>query len=244
MTKLNQIIALASGQKGRTQSELTEVYHKLQKQDLLAGISRSYKPKEEDGEQFPPESKRVNYSVDKAFVDMEETMTKLWDIVATQDYANCNAKADVSVDGEVILKNVPVTHLLFLEKQLTDIHTVIKKLPVLDPSEEWERSGQNDCWATKAYETAKTKKVPRNHVKYEATKEHPAQVEMYMEDIVAGYWTTVKLSGAITEARRNQLLHRVEQLQDAVKRAREKANETEVVDQSVGKPIFRFLFES
>ena len=30
-----------------------------------------------------------------------------------------------------------MTYLLFLEKQLTDLHTFVKKLPVLDAAESW-----------------------------------------------------------------------------------------------------------
>lgn len=41
----------------------------------------------------------------------------MFDVVATQDFANCQAKADVMVEGRVLIKDAPVTHLLFLEKQ-------------------------------------------------------------------------------------------------------------------------------
>ena len=50
-------------------------------------------------------------------------------VLATQDFANCQAKANVVVDGQTILKEVPVTHLLFLEKQLVDLRTFIDGLP-------------------------------------------------------------------------------------------------------------------
>lgn len=69
--------------------------------------------------------------------------------------------------------------------------------------------------------TVRTKKVPRNHVKAEATDKHPAQVDVYYEDVPVGYWTTVKFSGALPARRVNELLDRVEKLQQAVKFARE-----------------------
>jgi hypothetical protein len=88
----------------------------------------------------------------------------------------------------------------------------------------------------------RTKKVPRNHVKAEATEKHPAQVEVYHEDVVVGYWRTVKFSGALPAQRVNELLERVEKLQAAVKFAREDANGTEVTDQKPGKKVFDYLF--
>jgi len=69
----------------------------------------------------------------------------MFDIVATQDWANCQAVADVVVDDQVILAQVPFTHLLFLEKQLLDIQTLVEKLPVLDPAERCVTAG---TWTT------------------------------------------------------------------------------------------------
>ena len=244
MTKLNQIIAVSNGKKSRTQSSMTELYHKLQKSPLLSGIARTYRPKDDDGEQLPPESNRVLLQVKDIIKEASTIWTELFDAIATQDTANCSASADVCVDGEVLLADVPVTHLLFLEKQLNDIHSFVSKVPTLDPAYEWEWSDEANCYATKPTETTRTKKIPRNHVKYEATKEHPAQVEMFTEDVLVGYWTKVDFSGAMLEKQKNQIVNRVRQLQEAVKQAREDANNTDVVLVENGKVIFGFLFET
>ena len=50
MAKLNQIIAVEKGVKSRSFQELTEAHHALQKPTLLSGISRTYRPKDEEGE--------------------------------------------------------------------------------------------------------------------------------------------------------------------------------------------------
>jgi hypothetical protein len=65
---------------------------------------------------------------------------------------------------------------------------------------------------------------------------------VYYEDIVVGFWRTVKFSGALPARRVNELAERVERLQEAVKFAREEANNLEVQDQKVGEKIFQFLF--
>ena len=91
-------------------------------------------------------------------------------------------------------------------------------------------------------QTLKTFKTPRNHVKAEATEHHPAQVDVYYEDITIGYWRTVKFSGALPARRINELLQRVEILQQAVMFAREEANNSEVEDKRVGERIFQFIF--
>lgn len=242
MTKLCQIIAVANGKKSKAQSELTRVHHTLAKAGLLEGIARSYRPKDEEGEKLPGESKRVQFTATQGIREAAAVLSELIDVVATQDTANCEAKADVVVDGKALLPKVPVTNLLFLEKQLTDLHTFVDKLPTLDPAETWEHDGAAGTFATPPFETARTKKIPRNHVKAEATDKHPAQVDVYIEDVVAGYWSTKKFSGALPATERNGMLERVRKLQEAVKFAREEANAIEVKDVKFGKPIMEYIF--
>lgn len=242
MPKLNQIIAVANGRKSHAQSVLTTIHHKVQKIDLLSGISRTYRPKDEDGERLPPESKRVQYTASEAIREATAVLEELFDAVATQDATNCVAKADVIVDGVAILSRVPVTHLLFIEKQLVDIGTFVEKLPTLDPADEWQYREDVDGYATTASETTRTKKIPKAFVAYEATKEHPAQVQVFNEDVIAGYWSQVKFSGAIPAKDRNAMLDRVRKLQTAVKFAREEANSVDVVILETGKPVLSFVF--
>ncbi|ROO59257.1 hypothetical protein EDC02_1052 [Micromonospora sp. Llam0] len=242
VTKLNQIIAVEKGVKSKSFAELTEAHHVVQKQPLLSGISRTYQPKDEEGEQFPPESTRVQVHAEQVLRDVAKTLTRLFDVTATKDWANTRATADVVVDGRTLVTAAPVSYLLFLEKQLVDLHTFVKKLPVLDAAESWSRDESTDSWRTEPVRTVKTKKVPRNHVKAEATDKHPAQVEVYYEDVPVGYWTTVKFSGALPARRVNELLDRIAALQTAVKFAREEANGAEVTDQRIGDTVFGYLF--
>lgn len=242
MPKLNQIIAIEKGVKSQSLRELTDAHKQLQKDSLLAGIARTYRPRDEEGEQYPPEATRVQLKANEVIERTIEILTRLFDVTATKDYANGDARADIVVDGETLLAQVPVTYLLFLEKQLNDLHTFVKKLPVLDASEIWTFDESADTYATEPIQTVRTKKIPRNHVKAEATEHHPAQVEVYYEDVVVGYWRTVKFSGALPATRVNQLVERVETLQAAVKFAREEANSLDVNDQTVGKVIFDFIF--
>lgn len=241
-TKLNQIIAVEKGVKSKSYADLTTAHHDVQKQALLSGISRTYQPKDEDGEHLPPESTKVQLNAEHILTRTAANLTRLFDITATKDWANCQAVADVMVDGQTLIAGAPVSYLLFLEKQLTDLLTFVKKLPVLDASETWAHDPSTDSWRTEPVRTLRTKKVPRNHVKAEATEKHPAQVEIYFEDITVGTWTTTKFSGALPAQRVHELEARVEKLAHAVKFAREEANGFEVADQRVGEAVFGFLF--
>ncbi len=243
MARLNQIIAIEKGIKSRSVQELAEAQKALQKPALLSGISRTYRPKDEEGEQLPPESKKVEVKAEEIIRKTGEVLTKLLDVTATKDWTNCTARADVVVDGQTLLTQAPVSYLLFLEKQLTDLRTFIKKLPVLDAADTWTFDESSDCWATEPVQTLRTFKTPRNHVKAEATEHHPAQVEVYYEDVTIGYWRTVKFSGALPARRVNEMLEKLEKLSQAVKFAREEANNSEAEDQKVGERIFQYLFQ-
>lgn len=242
MLLLNQVIALVKGEKPRAENALTRVYHNIQKSEPLYGITRTYQSRSEDGDHYPSEGNSVQVSVTKLLDDVSKGMTKLFDLTATLETGNTIARADVVVDDLVLLPNVPVTYLLFLEKKMVDMVTLISKLPVLDPSQNWTFDPATNTYRTDPMQTVKAKKIPRNHVKAEATDKHPAQVELYYEDVVVGDWTTTKLSGALTAKRVSELLTRAQKLQDAVKSAREKANSIEVKDVKVGEKFFGYLF--
>lgn len=242
MPKLNQIIAIQSGRKTQAKDALTQAYHQIQKPDLMNGIARAYKPKDESGETLPPEGKLVQVKTGDVIDRISRELVELFDIVATQDFANCQARADIKIGDIVLVASVPVTHLLFLEKQMIDLKTFIEKLPVLDPGESWVFDPVQDCYASIPFQTTRTKKIPRNHIKYEATKEHPAQVEMFHEDLIVGVWTTVKFSGAIPAKDRNDMLDRIKHLSDAIKCAREEANGMDVTKQQIGESLLGFIF--
>jgi hypothetical protein len=244
MTKLSQIVAVEKGVKSDASRRFTDAHREVQKQPLLSGISRTYQPRDDEGDPLPPESTKVQVKCEEVLGEVSALLTRLFDVTLTKDQANCAARADVVVDGRAVLSDVPVTYLLFLEKQLTDLHTFVSKLPVLDPAEDWEETLDpvSGCWKTRPVRTVRSKKIPRNHVMAEATKEHPAQVQVYMEDVPVGDWTTVRFSGALPATRVREILDRVTALQEAVKFAREAANGTEVTDQHAGEAVFRYLF--
>lgn len=243
MPKLNQIIAIEKGVKNDANKAITNYHHRLQKPPLLSGISRTYRPKDEEGDQLPPESTKLQVNAETVLAEAVEAFARLFAITLEKDGTNLHALADIVVDGEVLLGKVSVPYLLFLEKQLTDIHTVIAKLPTLDPAEEWTFVENVGAYASVPTDTTRTKKIPRNHIKAEATDKHPAQVELFHEDVIVGYWRTIKFSGAVPQKRVADLLGKVEKVQKAVKFAREEANGTQVqVDGATSRRILDYIF--
>ncbi|MEW1922219.1 hypothetical protein [Streptomyces sp. NPDC088360] len=241
-TRLSQIVAVEKTRKTEAYGALTAAHHEVMKSPLLTGISRTYRPRDEEGEQLPAESTRVQLRAEDAISRALSGLAPFYDVTATKDWANTTARADIRIGDQIVISQAPVTYLLFLEKQLTSLHTFVEKLPVLDPAEQWSWDDQAGVWRTAAYETIRSKKVPRNHVKAPATDRHPAQVDVYFEDVPVGTWTTVKYSGALPATRRQALLDRIQLMRDAVKYAREEANSAEIQNQHPGATLLNYLF--
>lgn len=242
--RLHQVLALEKGAKAQTESEVTKAYHDAQRVALFNGITRTYSPKDDEGERLPSERKMVQTTAKDIVARAVNAWTRQADIIATKDAANQLARADVVVDGERILEAVPVTTLLYLEKVLQNVRELVRKLPVLDPEVEWGDTpdAATGLWKSTVEETTRTKKIPRAFVKYPATDKHPAQVDAYTEDVIVGTWARTLFSGSLPAGTKVDLLTRIERLADAVKVAREQANQAEAADRHIGSAIFDHLF--
>jgi hypothetical protein len=242
--RLSQVIAVEKQVKSKVNSEGAELHKANQKPDLFSGMSRSYEKKDEEGEDLPGEQKLVQQRASENLDLWSQLWIELLDVVGTKDWGNCGARTDLVVNGEKIVENVPVTYLIWLEKQLDDFRTFVDKLPVLDPSKAWRYEASSGLYVTDAIRTARHKKVARVLLKVEATEHHPAQAEVIYDDVLVGYWSNISTSGALPESRRRQLLERTDAMKKAVKQAREEANSEKVEEVTVGAKIANWILKS
>jgi hypothetical protein len=251
MPKLHHVLAIETSTKTKVAEKLTAIYKAFQKPDLFNGHVKSWTPKDSNQESttyemLPDERREVQQNANASLKVIRELQSELFDLTLQRDATNMLAKADVVVDGVVILKDAPVTYLLWLSHQLDDLHTEVKKVPTLDPAEKWSFDRDQNLYATPSSEQIRTKKLQVPLVLYPPTKEHPAQVKEITQDVITGTWKTIKYSSAMPVDERDKLLTRVEKLQHAVKQARETANDIEVAKglASAGKAVFDFVFQT
>ncbi len=136
--KLNQILAIEKSTKNRNETEFTKIYQSIGKAELVTGFQKNYTPKEEGGQMYPSETKKVQFKAEDQIKKVKKEMSELLDLSAIKDKTNCIAKADIVVDDQVLAKDVPATHLLYLEHKLADLVTFTKKIPALDQSDNWK----------------------------------------------------------------------------------------------------------
>lgn len=225
--QLHQVVAVVGGQKKRTQTELTAIHRLSKVQGLFGGMVKTYQPYDDDDVVLPDESTKLQQHVKTQTDAVQSLLGALWQVVATQDLTNCGATADVVLDGVAVIQ-LPVTTLMWLEKQVGDLIAYVSDLPVLADDKDWTRNTMEGRWETDIVKTIKTKKTVKTHVQYEATKDHPAQVHTYNEDVPAGEWSTKHLSGAIPRSDHKAMMVRAVELQTAIRKARELANEQQI----------------
>jgi hypothetical protein len=241
--KLNAVIAVEKGIKARAHGVLTEQYKTVQKAELFSGLVRVYQKKDDAGEDLPSEKKHVQFRIQDVLATVRLSQSELYDVTAQKDLANTLARAAILIDGKPITPELPVTTLLFLEKQITDLRTFIGSLPVLDVSESWDLDGHSGLYKTEPVGTHRTKKVVRPLVLYPATPEHPAQTQIVQEDVIAGFWNTTRQSAAMPRPEKERIAERAEKLLIAIKEARERANDIEASKKpAIGSAVFEFLF--
>lgn len=241
-----EVVAMVQDRKKRCESVLTEAYKTAQRSGVCAGLIKSYTPTREDEPPQAPEHKLPQATVVGLIEKVREAIPPAWDTVLTQDTGNTHASAAVSVDGRagsvgLSLPALPATYLIYLEKQVKDLLTFIESLPTLEPGHQWTPD-QGGTYRSTPQQQVRTRKIPRALVKYEATKEHPAQTEVYAEDLQVGVWDTTQISGAVPESDKRAMLKRTTSLLEAIRVAREQANGCQVEQQSVAGSVLDFIF--
>jgi hypothetical protein len=245
MAQLHEVIAVESDLNATAQKMIDEaIITFTKKPDTYNGSVRSLTMLDasRSGEDTTVEVP-VGDTVPAKLEYVGNSFSKYIDAVLQKEATNQEAKADLVVEGQTIATQLPATFLLGLENRLKRIRDLYTTAPTLKPGLRWEVdvSMGDEHFRAEDRPTFKTEKTVNSKVLYEATKEHPAQIEKWTEDVNVGRVETTHMSGMISPARKAVLLGRIDTLIRAVKRARMKANQQEVVDRSVGADLWAYI---
>lgn len=242
MGKLHELIAVEGDLKTQALATLTGVGDLFQHGvTRLEAQVRVYRPIREDGDTLPAESSELATTV-KTELDKVRKAVGAWiDVSVQKEMTNGTTSADVSVDGKVVLAALSAPALLNLEAKLATLRAVYAAIPTNDPTERWEKDSQTNAYVSPARESVRTKKVLKVLVLHEPTKEHPAQVQSYTDDVPEGTWTTTKRSGKLSPAEKADILERIDKLARAVKIARQRANDKQATELKVADAIFNYI---
>lgn len=242
MGKLHELLAVEGDLKGKAQHVLSQVKGLFTNgASKLIGKNRTYRQTLEGSDRQPNEVTPIATTVTAELKTVQAAMIQWIDASIQKEVTNELTKADVVIGGEKLFSDLPAPALLNLESKLAEIRSIYEAIPTNDQSEKWNFDDQNGYFVSDPRVTYSTRKVPKAFVAYEATKEHPAQVQMFTEDQQVGEWTTIITSGMLPPTEKAARLDRLDKLILAVKQARQRANDRDVIDVHVGDILFNFI---
>lgn len=249
LAKLHELLAVEGNLENQANKCRTELAGTFDKKKHHFGEKRiTFTANTEGAQPVTEEQSDIQTTVQKEIAWIVGIVAKSIDASHHIDIANTQAVADVvTEDGATVLKGVPATSLLQLEKRLKEIHELIVAVPTLDPAKGFQPDPQREKGIFKAREVSKnrTKKHQRPLELSPATDKHPAQVQLITEDIPVGTILEQEWSSLITPAMKSDILDRCDILLRAVKRARARANELDldVAGNKIGKTLLDFVFQ-
>lgn len=222
-------------------AQLANVAAQLRNAQLFFGLTKTYQPAAEDGQQLPGDKQIIRAAVPAVLAVARDALRSLINFVATKDETNRYAVGTIRINDVALVGDVPVTTLLWLEKQLVELRGILATVPVLPAEESWTWDAANGYWSTEPQKSLRQVDVPDFRTVSAESQYHAAQVVQLKKNVVEGTWTTVKHSLAIPAVDRQKLLDRVDTLILATKVAREEANAVEVRPQQLGAVIANYL---
>ena len=246
MARLHELLAVEGNLKAQAEKIRTDLAAMFEKQrHLFTERIVTFRPSEEGTNEVREEQSDLQTTVRQELARVGETWAQALDVSATIAETNTKARAEIILDGEALFGALPATALLELEKRLGEIHTLVSSVPTLDPAKGFVLDADRGKVIYRAREDLKqrTKKTQRPIVLYDATKEHPAQVQLISEDVPVGEIRVQEWSGLITPAEKAEMLDRVERVRRATKAARSRANEADAEQKKIGAALFRYIFD-
>jgi hypothetical protein len=248
MSKLHEILAVEGDLEGTAKKVINEAVNTfVKKPDHFIAFEKHYEPFNEGVEnELPSESKDLVTTVGDKLDYVFGHVNNWFDAVLQKESTNQIAKADIIIDGNIIAKDVPATFLLGLENKLKDVRNLVAMVPTLAPAIPWvadQVKGEGVYRSGKLQERIRTTKVMKPVVLYEATDKHPAQVKESTEDVAIGKYVQTDWCSMISPAEKSRVMGRVDALIRAVKQARQRANNVDVLKVKIGKTLSDYILK-
>jgi hypothetical protein len=199
----------------------------------------SFKRLLEDEPELDDEELRLATNVERELQGVFHGYGGYLDVTIQKECTNAKTLQTITIgDAEF---DMTATALLNLESRLEDLKKVYTKIPTLDPTEIWDYDEGQERYISRPRATIRTKKTSKPVVLYEHTPEHPAQVEMFTEDVPVYRLEKTIFSGALTLRAKNARIGRIDDLIRTVKKARQRANDVEVEFPNISSELYEHI---
>jgi hypothetical protein len=246
MPALHEVLAVERDLENVSKKLRTESIKTLGKESLFNGQVRTLTMFDEaQAMSNSIEHQELTTTVNENLEYLVDKIAEYWDVVATKDATNQNAVADIIIDGQVLVSDVPVNTLLGLEQKLGELRAVYEAIKTLPPGIKWIADTQSEkpgVFVSVHPEVSfKTEQTIKGIELSPATKEHPAQVQSTKVVTNIGKYEITRQCGMMTPLGKAEKIERLDILLRAVKKARMRANSVEVKDFKLGHTLLGFI---
>lgn len=241
MAKLFELLAVEKDLATKAKATLSNTQSVFSSPDNFLGFTTKFSKLVEDKLDLQDENRPLPNNVDAQLDIVENDISNYINTTLAKEMANTSAFESVEIDGEKFFEDMSATALLSLETKLDELHKLYSVIPTLPLGAKWNNDSSLDCFVSADRKQIRTEKTSKVIVLYEATKEHPAQTQLVTTDIPAYEVERTVYAGMLTAADKRLRLERLEKLQQAVKKARQRANTVEVENKDFASKIFKYI---
>jgi len=242
--ELHQVLAVESTLNKAADKLIRESEATLGKENLFTGMLREMTMFDAEQKHLDTvEEVKLMTTVDQNLQYLVGPISRYWDAVLQKDRTNQSAVAPIIINGEQLTPDLPATFLLGLETKLGELRKLYDKIHTLAPGADWELDADkgDGIYKAKLPVQFKTEKDIEFRIVVEADEHHPAQIRELGRTLNIGKYETIKWCGLLTPLEKAERLQRIDTLLLAVKKARQRANSTELVAGEVGKVLLNYI---
>lgn len=200
---------------------------------------------ETDGAKDEVEATHPITSVESRVAYTMQALEDPLDIVLTKDETNSGGKAKAELKvGEHSFGEFSAIALISLGKYLSELRKVLLEAPTMDQHEHsWTPNDEifKGCYESERISKIRTKTRDKA-VKVPGFPDDPkSPVYTVKEDYHYGDIVTRHFTGRWTSVRKHQVLERLSQMIDAVRKATGEANKTEIANIKKAREVFGFI---
>jgi len=241
--KIHEVLAVIEAAKHKAREMLIEAAQVFTKGKLFDGMTKIYSPSSEDDiDLVEPVKELVVTTVKEKLEYMNKSLIGVIDMEVSLSEANRNADTILECEG-ISFGTFSALSLLSLEDWLTNVKNVYEKLPTLDNTKIWktDKNEKPNVLITEPEERYRDLEKDVAFVLSPATEKFPAQVQLIKQAQRVGVYNTTYKSGRISTSKKSEILERIDKLLMSVRAARARANNADVIKETVGGKMFEYI---
>jgi hypothetical protein len=247
MPKLHEGLAIHKDRSAVVKKVMDEARAVFKAATHFAGFNKRTEYYDEESYKFNGiEEKKVDETVPSKLDYVNEHLRRLLDLDYQIETANREAVADLEIGEQTVANDVPVGFLLTIENKFKEYRAILEMIPTQAPGIKWEvdndQSSKGDIFkSAREAITYLTKKQPVYTMVAPATDAHPAQIRESHDDVRVAKVSTTNYTSTISPAQKSDMLGRCDEVIQAAKRARQRANDVEISGERIADPLLRYI---